>query len=676
MPNLLYPYLVGLITTVIVPLVAIIMYVLSYRRFLELDRQQKRLPLATRYEDLELRVQDLEVQRDELEAKVYEARELMKEAERERAWMEQHRAEILQMREEQKQLNAHRTEYEAVVTKLADAREKLDQALKERSQADFECSILRQTLVAEKGKFEELKERVANASEQLKKLTADLDTTRKELDEARRKLEKSEEAAAVAERAATLMRMELATLTRERNELEEHVKQLREQVKTSEAKASQLQATCSGLDAQIESNQGFLDKLRAEQRSRDKTLFTAEESLVELWQPAIALGEYKGVLKSQDERKALDGVRNYLKSHGLRFPKRVIDAFHTSLKVANETPLLVLAGISGTGKSLLPRRYAEAMGMHFMNVPVQPRWDGPQDLVGFFNYLENRYKSTELLRALIQMDEHCVDWAPDSYDAFADDRLLLVLLDEMNLARVEYYFSELLSRLETRRDIDPAREEDRVKASLRLDIGDTGTGKPPLVFVNRNVMFVGTMNEDESTMTLSDKVVDRSGIMRFGRPHNLTGNDAASTNGSPETHRAKSYLSMATWTKWIEEGQRRSLPEEIDQQISLLNEALTLIGRPFGYRTRDAIRAYVLQYPDRSEPGLRNAMADQIEQRILPKLRGLDVTEDNSQRAIQGILDLVRTLEDKQLGDAIERANAEMGGHLFVWTGVERKAEE
>jgi len=324
------------------------------------------------------------------------------------------------------------------------------------------------------------------------------------------------------------------------------------------------------------------------------------------------------------------------------------------------------------------------MGIHFMNVPVQPRWDGPQDLIGFYNYLENRYKSTELLRALIQMDEHCKEWAPRHYDdEFTNDRLLLVLLDEMNLARVEYYFSEFLSRFETRRDSkDLSIEADRDKASLRLDVGSRGMDKPPRVFVGHNVMFVGTMNEDESTMTLSDKVVDRSGIMRFGRPHNLTGDGTTSKIGNPDKYRAKSYLNMATWTKWIEEGERERLSrpellrEVVDPMITQLNEALDSVGRPFAFRTRDAIRAYVLQYPDRTESGIRNAMADQIEQRVLPKLRGLDGTEDNSKRAIQGILDLVRTLEDKQLGDAIERANAEMGGHLFVWTGVERKAEE
>ena len=213
----------------------------------------------------------------------------------------------------------------------------------------------------------------------------------------------------------------------------------------------------------------------------------------------------------------------------------MINAFHTSLKVADMSPLVVLAGISGTGKSELPRRYAEGMGMHFLSLPVQPRWDSPQDMFGFYNYLEKRYRATELARALVQMDRYFDDehrgwnYPEDWADHNLRDRMLLVLLDEMNLARVEYYFSEFLSRLETRRGINAADVLERRKAEISLEVGlqslsrDDGqiniNRQPTLpLFVDTNVMFVGTMNEDESTQTLSDKVVDRANVLRFGRP--------------------------------------------------------------------------------------------------------------------------------------------------------------
>jgi hypothetical protein len=101
--------------------------------------------------------------------------------------------------------------------------------------------------------------------------------------------------------------------------------------------------------------------------------------------------------------------------------------------------------------------------------------------------------------------------------------MLLVLLDEMNLARIEYYFSDFLSRLEMRRGIDLDLAEYRRKAEIPLEIGRTGTTDSVMrVFVARNVFFVGTMNEDETTQSLSDKVVDRANVLRFGPPRRLT----------------------------------------------------------------------------------------------------------------------------------------------------------
>src|SRR5262249_13581724 len=152
----------------------------------------------------------------------------------------------------------------------------------------------------------------------------------------------------------------------------------------------------------------------------------------------------------------------------------VLHAFHTSLKTGDISPLTVLAGISGTGKSELPRHYADGMGLHFLLVAVQPRWDSPQDLFGFYNYLERRYKATELARALVQFELFNTagwDLPEDAEIDDRSDRMLLVLLDEMNLARTEYYFSEFLSKVETRRMVNELKDEDRARAEIELDMG-------------------------------------------------------------------------------------------------------------------------------------------------------------------------------------------------------------
>ena len=235
----------------------------------------------------------------------------------------------------------------------------------------------------------------------------------------------------------------------------------------------------------------------------------------------------------------------------------MVRAFHTSLKVADISPLVVLAGISGTGKSLLPRRYAEGMGLHFLNIAVQPRWDSPQDMFGFYNYLEGRYRATELARALFQMDEH-FDHKNKAWDVPQEwlkhrlsNDMLLVLLDEMNLARVEYYFSEFLSKLEIRRDVKTP--DDRHKAEIGLEVGlqrsamNHRAASPVLpLYVNTNVMFVGTMNEDETTQSLSDKVVDRANVLRFGAPRDLQLQVNTDECASPVKR-----LPYETWLNWI-----------------------------------------------------------------------------------------------------------------------------
>src|SRR5690606_26481606 len=153
--------------------------------------------------------------------------------------------------------------------------------------------------------------------------------------------------------------------------------------------------------------------------------------------------------------------------------------------------------------SLLPRAYADSMGMNSLVVPVQPGWAGPQDLLGFFNYLERKYKATDLSRHLARFSQFAGEdlGLPDFEEAgILKDQLLLVLLDEMNLARVEYYFSEFLSRLEMRASIDSRDEDQRRRVAIPLDTGPLkDTHRRPVLYPDTNILFVGTMNEDEST---------------------------------------------------------------------------------------------------------------------------------------------------------------------------------
>lgn len=364
-----------------------------------------------------------------------------------------------------------------------------------------------------------------------------------------------------------------------------------------------------------------------------------------------------------DEGRFFNGLKAYLEGKGLFFSDRVLAAFHTSLKCQDINPLTVLAGVSGTGKTQLPVSYAEYAGIHSLVIPVQPRWDSPQDLFGFYNYLEKKFQATDLSRSLVRMDPYNFN---DKGFGWAHDRMLLVLLDEMNLARTEYYFSEFLSKLELRRQVgDPHNPYDRSKAEIAL-------GGKYRLWVPDNVLFVGTMNEDESTQTLSDKVLDRSNVLRFGKPAEVGSYIPARKAAGPAT----GHLPVATWKSWISKpvGMDDSAIENCRKWIGMLNGAMEKIGRPFGYRVSEAMLRYVKCYPLRDR--FQDAFADQIEQKILPKLRGVDTSQDGSESCLAGVGQVIEEVGDKELAKAFQQAFHEGRRYgLFSWRGVSRKLD-
>ena len=101
--------------------------------------------------------------------------------------------------------------------------------------------------------------------------------------------------------------------------------------------------------------------------------------------------------------------------------------------------LTVLAGVSGTGKSELPKLYSAFGGLNFISEPVQPNWDSQESMLGFFNSIDNKFDAKPVLRFLVECTEKY------------DNNMAVVLLDEMNLAHVEHYFADFLSKLEDRR---------------------------------------------------------------------------------------------------------------------------------------------------------------------------------------------------------------------------------
>lgn len=172
----------------------------------------------------------------------------------------------------------------------------------------------------------------------------------------------------------------------------------------------------------------------------------------------------------------------------LFYQPRVIRLFISGMAT---TRLLILQGISGTGKTSLPH----AMGI-FLNNPatiasVQPSWRDRTELFGYFNEFTKRFNETEVLKKM--------------YEATWNKNIYITVLDEMNIARVEYYFAEMLSILEM-----PSRDE------WVIDLVPSGWPSDPKHIIKgrftlpANMWFIGTANNDDSTFAISDKVYDRA----------------------------------------------------------------------------------------------------------------------------------------------------------------------
>lgn len=371
-------------------------------------------------------------------------------------------------------------------------------------------------------------------------------------------------------------------------------------------------------------------------------------------------------LPSSDEMVSLGKLEHLLIDHEYKFSKRLLYAFHTSLKTSDISCLTVMAGVSGTGKSLLPRLYAQVMGIHFLSLSVEPRWDSPQDLFGFLNYMENRYEATALGRALVQFNNS--PHKDPLYSKSMHNQVLLVLLDEMNLARVEYYFSEFLSKLEMRRDADIRRLENYNNISVEVYAGHDEDKEKEVkacaairIFAGQNILFVGTMNEDESTQSLSDKVIDRANVLHFGRPDQMSCSEQRiiTTEQPP--------ISFNAWKSWVRKPDNITIPDLHDAEAKLneINTILSDLGRPFGHRTFKAILSYIANYPI-NENTMR-PLADQVAMRVMPKLRGLDLGEHAE--AFNRFNNMLAQINDPVLTRAFEDArNNAMG--FFSWRGL------
>ena len=208
-------------------------------------------------------------------------------------------------------------------------------------------------------------------------------------------------------------------------------------------------------------------------------------------------GVAQGKIKTDDISliELCNRFRNYLcKTEKLYYDIDTIRVFISGMAASH---LEILEGLSGTGKSSLPRYFARFVGGEVIFLPVQATWRDKSSLLGYFNDFSKTYRETDVLLNL--------------YDAsYNPDKLYMFVLDEMNISRIEYYFADFLSIFEY-------PPEDWLIPLMQVKLGTPVPryiegGK---VRIPTNTWFIGTANTDDSTFTITDKVYDRAIVIEF-----------------------------------------------------------------------------------------------------------------------------------------------------------------
>lgn len=288
-------------------------------------------------------------------------------------------------------------------------------------------------------------------------------------------------------------------------------------------------------------------------------------------------GYMKGAPKTEN---SIQHICKFITGKGFHFEPWQIACYITSLRTK---PFVILAGVSGTGKSKLPALVADATGGISRLVPVHPDWTDSAEVIGYKN-LQGAFQPGQLMQFI-----------KDSQ--YPDNKKIqnVCIIDEMNLARVEHYFAEVLSKIEDRRKTAEGYESGPLSGA-ELDEPWRSLG------ITANLAIVGTVNMDESTHGLSKKVLDRAFTLELSEI-NLKIRNAAMPSGDPIV------WPLAKWQpRAIRLGELADLNSDesamIENVINVLTEINGILRQSqlqVGYRTRDEVAMFVIHAQDYKE---------------------------------------------------------------------------
>ncbi|MBS4214989.1 McrB family protein [Neobacillus rhizophilus] len=275
-------------------------------------------------------------------------------------------------------------------------------------------------------------------------------------------------------------------------------------------------------------------------------------------------------------------IINMISNSQFTFSNDIIRDLHLNLTALDDKHFVLLSGISGTGKTQLCRLYANAVygleyeseNPYFTIIPVRPDWTDATALFGYYSSFEKRYVKTEFLQVLLHALKE-------------RDKPHFILLDEMNLARVEYYLSDYLSAVESRKEI-PLHQDDQI------------TDIPKKLVIPPNVYVLGTINVDETTHSISDKVLDRAFVMTL------------------------SDVDFDSYWERVDQDLKAALTNEFTI-LRELHRTLSVYELHFGYRSMGEMLQKLYanhQLPEEYQLDAMEALDRVISEKVLTKVRG------------------------------------------------------
>jgi 5-methylcytosine-specific restriction protein B len=299
----------------------------------------------------------------------------------------------------------------------------------------------------------------------------------------------------------------------------------------------------------------------------------------------------------------IEEIEKAIKTLGGHYPNGEVRRFHAALNFLDHKHFVILSGLSGTGKTQLALKYARAVHGLTSNTtadpllfecPVRPEWTDPTGLTGYYDVLTNRYVVPTFLEAVLVATAH-------------RDSPVFVILDEMNLARIEYYLSDILSAIETQGALQLHSN------GVPLE-GTTGASVRAEIPLPSNLFIIGTINIDETTNPVSDKVLDRASVIDMSAV-DVSGFMASLTERYPELQNAK---------------------DASEPKLTEIHRLLERYGLGFGYRVIEEFVRYHA-FDAKHLQNSADSVTDQLlVQKVLVKLRGAE-----RQRPLLNALDKV-----------------------------------